>query len=172
MSSLVDWQIAMLCQDSKLVQPFDQEMINPASIDVTLGEYIYVEGRICGPEAERARWIKTYITEGYVLRPGQFILAYTEEVVRIPNWIETNFQLKSSRAREGLQHLLAGYIDPGFEGQITLELKNVNNRHDIHLYPGMRIGQLRFGRLSETPLNSYAVTGRYMGDMGAQPSKG
>lgn len=172
MSSLVDWQITMLCQDSKLVQPFNQEMINPASMDVTLGETIQVEGRICGPEVERSRWIKTSITEGYVLRPGQFILAHTDEVVQIPNWIEANFQLKSSRAREGLQHLLAGYIDPGFEGQITLELKNVNSRHDIELYPGMRIGQLRFGKLDERPLNSYAVTGRYMGDMGAQPSKG
>lgn len=172
MSALVDWQIAMLCQDSKLVQPFDQDLINPASIDVTLGNEILVEGRITGPEEESMRWNKVRLDFPYLLRPGQFILAATQEVVRIPNWLESVFQLKSSRGREGLNHMLAGYIDPGFEGRVTLELHNVNQRHDIELYPGMRIGQLRFFRLEEAPLKSYAVTGRYMNDMTVQPSKG
>jgi len=174
MSNLVDFQIRALCRESGLVEPFLPEMINPASIDVTLGNKILSEGLICGPEELRTRWIEHNLEddETYKLCPGQFILAHTKEFVRIPSSLEANFQLKSSRGREGLDHLLAGYIDPGFSGQITLELHNVNQRHSIHLTPGMRIGQLRFGKLEHCPLRSYAVTGRYMNDQGAVPSKG
>ena len=174
MSNLVDFQIRVLCRESGLVEPFLPEMINPASIDVTLGNKILSEGLICGPEALRTRWVEHELAddEEYILTPGAFILAHTREFVRIPVNLEANFQLKSSRGREGLDHLLAGYIDPGFHGQITLELTNVNQRHNLTLKPGMRIGQLRFGRLKEVPLRSYAKTGRYMNDEGAIPSKG
>jgi len=172
MSTLVDHQIRDLCRKSGLVEPLDVDFINPASMDVTLGSVIRVEGRVCGPANERVRWREVDITNGYTLSPGNFILAHTEECVRIPNWVECQFQLKSSRAREGLEHLLAGYIDPGFTGQITLELLNVNQRHNIELWPGMRIGQLRFNSLDVAPLRSYAVTGRYMNDKGPVPSKG
>jgi dCTP deaminase len=172
MSTQVDHQIRELCRNSGLVEPFDPEMVNPASIDVTLGNIVQVEGRICGPEHERTRWRTVDISNGFTLTPGQFILAHTAEFVRVPNWLESVFQLKSSRAREGLEHLLAGYIDPGFCGQVTLELLNVNQRHTIELYAGMRIGQLRFNSLDVAPLRSYAVTGRYMNDLGPVPSKG
>lgn len=172
MSTLVDHQIRDLCRKSGLVEPFDIDLVNPASIDITLGDTVLVEGRICGPENERTRWISVDISQGFVLAPGQFILAHTAEFVRIPNWVEAIVQLKSSRAREGLEHLLAGYIDPGFNGQITLELLNVNQRHSIELSAGMRIAQLRFNSLDMPPLRSYASTGRYMNDVGAVPSKG
>lgn len=172
MSTLVDHQIRDLCRKSGLVESFDPELVNPASIDVTLGDSVLVEGRICGPEHERTRWRPVDISEGFCLAPGHFILAHTAEYLRIPNWVEAQFQLKSSRAREGMQHLLAGYIDPGFCGQITLELKNVNQRHSIEMRPGMRIGQLRFNSLEIAPLRSYAVTGRYMNDTGPVMSKG
>lgn len=172
MSTLVDHQIRELCRKSGLVEPFDPDLVNPASIDVTLGETVLVEGRICGPEAERVRWIPVDIRNGFMFSPGQFVLAHTAETVRLPNWIEANFQLKSSRGREGINHLLAGYIDPGFSGVITLELQNVNQRHKLELYAGMRIGQLRFNSLETPPLRSYAVTGRYMNDMTVMPSKG
>jgi dCTP deaminase len=174
MSNLVDFQIRNLCREVGLVEPYESELINPASIDVTLGNVIQAEGRICGPEALRTRWIRHELKDDdeFILTPGAFILAHTREFVRIPNNLEANFQLKSSRGREGLNHLLAGYIDPGFHGQITLELENVNQRHNIILKPGMRIGQLRFGQLREIPMRGYAVTGRYMGDLGAVPSKG
>jgi len=172
MSTLVDHQIRELCRNSGLVETFDPEMVNPASIDVTLGDTVLVEGRICGPESERTRWIPVDISQGFMLTPGQFILAHTAEFVRVPNWIEAIVQLKSSRAREGLEHLLAGYIDPGFNGQVTLELLNVNQRHSIELMAGMRVAQLRFNSLDTPPLRSYASTGRYMNDVGAVPSKG
>jgi len=172
MSTLVDHQIRELCRNSGLVDSFNPEMVNPASIDVTLGETVLVEGRICGPEAERVRWIPVDIQNGFTLVPGQFILAHTAEVVRLPNWVEANFQLKSSRGREGINHLLSGYIDPGYSGKITLELQNVNQRHKLDLRAGMRIGQLRFNSLETPPLRSYAATGRYMNDMTVTPSKG
>lgn len=172
MSTLVDFEIRDLCRKSGLVEPFEPELINPASIDVTLGDTVKVEGRICGPEDERVRWREVDITQGFTLTPGQFILASTAEFVRIPNWILCQFHLKSSRAREGVEHLLAGYIDPGFCGQVTLELVNVNQRHSIELHAGMRIGQLQFNKLQNPPLRSYAVTGRYMNDLGPVPSKG
>jgi len=174
MASLVDFQIRNLCRNIGLVEPFNPEMVNPASIDVTLGGVIKVEGRSYGRPKDRARWINHEIDsdKGFILPPGGFILAHTNEYVRIPNNLESNFQLKSSRGREGINHLLAGYIDPGFKGQITLELQNVNSRHNVVLKKGMRIGQLRFHTLSEIPLRSYAVTGRYFLDEGAVASKG
>lgn len=172
MTSLVDFQIRNLSRDAGLVEPFDPEMVNPASIDVTLGSQIFVEGRVCGPAKTRVRWIEHTIEDTFELFPGQFILAHTREYVRIPNYLESIFQLKSSRGREGLNHMLAGYIDPGFCGQITLELQNINQRHSIFLTEGMRIGQLRFQTLDDIPLRTYAVTGRYHKDKGAVPSKG
>lgn len=172
MGTLVDHQIRDLCRRTGLVEPFDFDFVNPASMDVTLGSTIKIEGRTYGPLEERGRWFEVDITDGFTLPPGNFILAHTEEMIRIPNWIECQFQLKSSRAREGLDHLLAGYIDPGFMGQITLELLNVNQRHSIDIRPGMRIGQLRFNSLDIIPLRSYAVTGRYMNDRGPVSSKG
>lgn len=172
MATLVDHEIRDLCRKSGLVEPFDPDLVNPASLDVTLGSSIKVEGRVCGPEDERVRWRDVDISNGFSLAPGQFILASAAELIRLPNWIECQFQLKSSRAREGLEHLLAGYIDPGYCGELTLELLNVNQRHWIELWPGMRIGQLRFNRLEATPIRSYAFTGRYMNDKGPVPSKG
>ena len=168
MATLVDFQIRELARTAGLVEPFNPDQINPASYDVTLGTTILKEGVGAEP-----RWIPVDITGGvYVMQPGEFILAATEEMVRIPNSLECVFNLKSSRGREGFEHLLAGYIDPGFHGKITLELCNVNRHHRLALEPGMRIGQLRFSRLDAVPHRSYAVTGRYHGDSGVMTSKG
>jgi len=167
-STIVDHQIRELARMTGLVEPFNPEQINPASYDVTLGTTILKEG--VGSED---RWIPVDITGGvYVMQPGEFILAATEEMVRIPNNLECVFNLKSSRGREGFEHLMAGYIDPGFHGKITLELCNVNRHHRLALEPGMRIGQLRFSKLDAIPHRSYALTGRYHGDDGVRTSKG
>ncbi len=168
MATIVDHQIREMARMSGLVEPFNPEQINPASYDVTLGTTILKEG--VGSED---RWIPVDITGGvYVMQPGEFILAATEEMVRIPNNLECVFNLKSSRGREGFEHLMAGYIDPGFHGKITLELCNVNRHHRLALEPGMRIGQLRFSKLDAIPMRSYALTGRYHNDDGVVPSKG
>ena len=168
MATIVDYQIRDLARTTGLVEPFNPDQINPASYDVTLGTTILKEGVGAEP-----RWIPVDITGGvYVMQPGEFILAATEEMVRIPNNLECVFNLKSSRGREGFEHLMAGYIDPGFHGKITLELCNVNRHHRLALEPGMRIGQLRFSRLDATPHRSYALTGRYHGDDGVRTSRG
>jgi len=166
MSTIVDFQIRELCRSQGLVEPFDPSMINPASIDVTLGPEMYAETRECTFEKRKI------LKEGTWVAPGEFFLAHTAEMVRIPNSMECQFQLKSSRAREGFQHLLAGYIDPGFNGRITLEIKNVNRFTPLRIWPGLKMGQLRFADLAEMPLRGYSQTGRYHGDMGVSLSKG
>lgn len=166
MTTLVDHQIRQLCRDLGLVEPFNPEMINPASIDVTLGDKILVE-------TTDGDFIEFDISkETFFMPPGAFVLAHTAEYIRVPNNLECVFQLKSSRGREGYDHLLAGYIDPGFRGRITLELSNVRRFKELPLRSGMRIGQLRFAKLDEIPMRSYAVTGRYCGAETVQRSKG
>lgn len=162
MSTIVDHQIRDLARTQGLVEPFDPEFINPASIDVRLGPTLILED---DTEVDIENGV-------YVMEPGEFILAHTIEYVRVPPSLECVFNLKSSRGREGYQHLLAAYIDPGFHGQVTLELVNVNRKKRLPLEHGMRIGQLRFSRLDAVPMRTYAQTGRYHKDLGVQRSKG
>ena len=195
MATIVDHQIRRLCREQGLVEPFNPDLVNPASIDVTLGTKILVESepiyrlaRWSDPgevhevvsynskivkESPADRWTEVDIShEPYYMSPGEFVLAHTAELIRVPNDLECVFNLKSSRGREGYDHLLAGYIDPGFVGRVTLELVNVNRHQKLVLQRGMKIGQLRFSRLDATPMRSYAVTGRYQGDQSVQESKG
>ena len=99
-------------------------------------------------------------------------MAPTLEWVRIPDDLCAQFILKSSRGREGIEHLFAGFIDAGFEGILTLELLNARQLHPVKVWPGMRIGQLVFERLDAMPRRSYRETGRYCGDTTVQESKG
>ena len=166
MATICDYQIRMLCRMAGLVEPFDPEMINPASIDVTLGEEILVENDNGGFTPFNIK------EQTFYMPPGAFILASTAEWVRVPNSMECVFQLKSSRGREGYDHALAGYIDAGFHGNITLEISNLRRFKELPLTAGMRIGQLRFMKLDSSPVRPYSLTGRYQGDEGAQESKG
>lgn len=151
---------------SGLVEPFHAEMVNPASIDVTLGDEILVEN-------DHGTFTSVSIKdETFYMPPGAFVLAHTAEYVRVPANLECVFQLKSSRGREGYEHALAGYIDPGFCGRVTLELSNLRRFKELPLRSGLRIGQLRFSKLDEIPMRPYSVTGRYHGDEGVQESKG
>jgi len=168
MSTLVDFQLRELARNGGLVEPFNPDQVNPASYDVTLGPVIKREG--VGGEY---RWVPSDISSRpYGMAPGEFVLAATAEYIRVPVSLECVFNLKSSRGREGYEHLLAGYIDPGFHGEITLELCNVNRHHRLPLVQGMKIGQIRFARLDATPHRSYALTGRYHKDRGVVASKG
>ena len=172
MSTIVDHQIRWQARNNGLVEPFESEQVNPCSYDVRLGPNILTEGLAIGPAQLREPWTKRSIENNvYWLDPGEFVLAATLEMVRIPLTMECVFQLKSSRGREGYNHALAGFIDPGFTGRITLELQNINKRHKLPLKAGMLIGQLRFMRLDEIPLRSYAVTGHYNNDMDVSGSK-
>ena len=107
----------------------------------------------------------------YKLLPGHFCLAETCELFNLPEDISAQFVLKSSRARLGQNHLLAGWCDPGWHGsKLTLELKNERRYHGLPLYPGMKIGQMVFHRMSNVPVNSYAVTGHYNNHKTVMPS--
>ena len=168
---LCDHEIYNLVKRRLLVEPFVPELINPASLDVRLGENLLVEQEevvalqpfsIAGATKEKP----------FLLYPHQFILAETLEEFRFPDCIAGQLALKSSRAREGVEHLLAGYIDPGYCGRLTLELQNARSMHPVPLWPGMRIAQIVFHKMSMIPGKDYSRTGRYQGDTAVQGSKG
>jgi dCTP deaminase len=170
MSILPDYEIFCLARKG-LVEPFHQEMINPASLDVRLGENILIE------QPESPEFVPHSIAghtkeEPFMLQPHEFILAETFECFSVPNVVAGQLALKSSRAREGIEHLMAGYVDPGFKGRLTLELQNARSMHAVPLWPGMRIGQIVFHKMSLLPNKDYSVTGRYQGDLQVQASKG
>jgi dCTP deaminase len=168
---LVDHQIDELCR-AGMVTPYDPALLNPASLDVRLGDTLLIES------AESPALVPYPLqhhgeADPYWMRPGQFVLAQTVETFHLPDTIAAQFVLKSSRAREGLEHLLAGYCDPGWSGSVlTLELHNSRQLHNIPLWPGMRIGQMVWQRLAVPPRRSYRKTGRYNGDPTVQSSRG
>lgn len=147
------------------------ELINPASLDLRLGELIMIES------AEgldmRPLSLRGYTKEQpYELVPGQFVLAQTIEQFNMPEDIAGLFFLKSSRAREGYENLHAGYADPGWNGSaLTLELKNARQLQPLPLWPGLKIGQMVFFRMSRKPVISYATVGHYNGDLVTTGSK-
>jgi dCTP deaminase len=129
---LSDQDIRELCLQG-LVEPFDEELINPASLDVRLGTRLLIEA------AQSPELVPYTMEEPYLLVPGQFVLAETLEIFNLPDSICANFALKSSRAREGLSHALAGFADPGWHGsRLTLELHNIRQLHPVAIWPGMK----------------------------------
>lgn len=159
-----------------VIEHSDEDHINAASIDITLGDTLLVEGapRIGRPgrvislrdrDPLPVREVRIPDT-GYVLEPGQFILAHSQQVFHFPLNISADYKLKSSMARIGLEHLTAGWIDAGWNGStLTLELKNVLQNHAILLHAGDRIGQITFFQHEAVDhAHSYAARGRYNGD--------
>lgn len=158
----------------------DKKNINGASIDITLDDSIMVEqfsklnDVIDLHEKQGLSMNKLYIPNGYHLEPGEFILASSSEVFNLPNNIACEFKLKSSLARSGLQHALAGWCDPGWtNSKLTLELKNITRYHTLLLTPGMKIGQIVFYRCENVPTEeSYQVKGQYNNQSEVTHSKG
>ena len=173
MTILADFQIRQLMsRRPPLVTPFDESLVNPCSLDCLLGDEIMIESAQTPEMTTKLSIADTTKDDPFLLKPGQFILATTRETVTIPDDLSAIFMLKSSRAREGIEHSHAGFIDAGFSGTITLEISNVRQLHPLPLWAGMKIGQLVFSRLDEIPLNPYWQTGRYCGDQTVTPSKG
>ena len=178
MSVLVDFQIRELCENAKMVDPFDPTLVNPASIDVRLGNEIEIEA-FGTSELIRLDISEATRDEPFWLPPRGFCLAATLETFALPTTVCAQFVLKSSRAREGLDHLEAGWCDPGWglggddkRSALTMELKNAREVAAIPLFPGLKIGQMKFTTTEQPPLMSYEVTGRYNGDKSVQSSKG
>lgn len=183
MGILADFQIRALCWPGgeavmadpsvqPLVDPFDPALLNPCSLDVRLGETLMIES-VQGPELVQMSIEGTDEENPYLLKPGQFVLAHTVETFHLPDTIAAQFALKSSRAREGLSHALAGYCDAGWHGSVlTLELHNIRQLHAIPLWVGKPIGQMIFHTMDQRPLRDYSKTGRYNGDRSVSGSKG
>lgn len=167
---LCDTEIRALCSGG-LVTPYDPRLVNPASLDVRLGYELMVE------VADFPDMIPVDITghtqaNPFLLRPGEFVLGCTLETFQLPVDVAAQFALKSTRARQGLEHLMAGYCDPGWTGsKLTLELQNARRMHAVALWPEMRIGQLVFHRMSQTPAKDYSITGHYNNDVSVQSAK-
>lgn len=155
-----------------MVVPYNEELLNPASLDVTLGSNLMVEVEHT-PELQL--FSIEHCTQGdpYWLVPQEFVLAQTKEIMNIPKGISAQFALKSSRAREGIEHLMAGFAETGFNSSVlTLELQNARRLHSVAIWPGMKIGQLLFFQMAAPAETSYSVKGHYNGDSGVTASRG
>ena len=163
------------------VEPFDEAMIQPSSVDVRLDKFFRVfenhKYSVIDPSTEQAELTREVIAEGdepFILHPGEFVLASTYEIITLPDDIAGRLEGKSSLGRLGLlTHSTAGFIDPGFSGHITLELSNVANL-PVKLFPGMKIGQLCLIKLSspaEHPYGSAVYASRYQGQRGPTASR-
>lgn len=168
---LPDFEVRRLCLDG-MVTPFDPLLVNPASLDVRLGHQLLIES--CeSPQLVPYPLHQHSEADPYLLQPSQFVLAQTVETFSLPPTVAAQFVLKSSRARSGLEHLLAGYCDPGWHGSVlTMELHCSRQLHPVKLWPGMKIGQMVFHRMMATPDRDYSQTGRYNGDQQVTESRG
>lgn len=152
------------------ITPLDKEQVQPASVDIRLGNtFSIVEDLSTGVITlkDEVRY-KTINTDTYILLPGQFVLATTMEYVSLPDNLTAFVEGRSSLGRLGLFIQNAGWVDPGFQGEITLELFNAN-RCAIELKAGRRVGQLVFAEMDDTALKPY--NGKYQGQKGATGSR-
>jgi dCTP deaminase len=164
-----------------VVEPYDQSMVQPSSVDVRIDRFFRLfdnhKYEVIDPAAEQpelTRMVEVKPDEAFFLHPGEFVLASTYEVVSLPDDVAARLEGKSSLGRLGLlTHSTAGFIDPGFSGHVTLELSNVATL-PIKIWPGMKIGQLCFFRLSsaaEHPYGSERYGSRYQGQRGPTASR-
>ncbi|MFH5821647.1 dCTP deaminase [Georgenia sp. AZ-5] len=163
------------------LEPYEPEMVQPASLDVRLDRYFRLFDNHKYPvidpsqdQPELTRLVDAGPDSPLVLHPGEFVLGATYEAVTLPDDIAARLEGKSSLGRLGLlTHSTAGFIDPGFTGHVTLELSNTATM-PIMLWPGMKIGQLCFFQLSssaERPYGSGARGSRYQGQRGPTASR-
>jgi dCTP deaminase len=163
------------------LDPFDETMIQPSSIDVRLDRYFrvfanhrYTHIDPAEQQDDLTEMVEPKGDEPFILHPGEFVLGSTLEVITLGDTLASRLEGKSSLGRLGLlTHSTAGFIDPGFSGHVTLELSNVANL-PIKLYPGMKIGQICVIQLSspsEHPYGSSVYGSRYQDQRGPTPSR-
>ena len=152
------------------ISPLEKGQIQPASVDIRLGNtFSVIEDSPSGViTMDQEITYKTIQSNTYVLLPGQFILATTMEYFVLPDDLTAFVEGRSSLGRMGLFIQNAGWVDPGFEGEITLELFNAN-RCAIKLQSGRRVGQLVFARMDTPALHPYR--GKYQGQKGTTGSR-
>jgi dCTP deaminase len=170
-----------LAEGRVVLDPLDDAMVQPSSVDVRLDRYFRLfdnhKYAVIDPAEDQpdlTRLVEVDGNDAFVLHPGEFVLGSTFETVTLPDDVAARLEGKSSLGRLGLlTHSTAGFIDPGFSGHVTLELSNVATL-PIKLWPGMKIGQLCFFRLSspaEHPYGSDRYGSRYQGQRGPTASR-
>ena len=172
---------AELDGDRIRLDPYEPEMIQPSSIDVRLDRFFRLFSNHKYPfidpaenQPDLTRLVEVDGDAPFILHPGEFVLGSTFERVTLPDDVAARLEGKSSLGRLGLlTHSTAGFIDPGFTGHVTLELSNVATL-PIKLWPGMKIGQMCFFRLTspaEKPYGSADYSSRYQGQRGPTASR-
>ena len=178
---LSDRTISRLLAEGRIeIDPYDPALLQPSSVDVRVDRFFRVFRNNLYPyiDVKQAQEDLTELVEvgeqPFILHPGEFVLGSTLERVRLPDDLVARLEGKSSLGRLGLLiHSTAGFIDPGFDGHVTLELSNVANL-PITIYAEMKIGQLSFVTLSEpaaAPYGATALGSKYQGQKGPTPSR-
>ncbi|MDY2979522.1 MAG: dCTP deaminase [Lawsonella sp.] len=163
------------------ITTYDRILLQPSSIDVRLGRQFrtfnsnrYTHIDPAQQQDDLTTLVELDLRECFILHPGEFALATTMETIALSDLLAARLEGKSSLGRLGLMtHSTAGFIDPGFSGQITLELSNVSNL-PIKLYPGMRIGQVCFFELRNPvkhPYGDECLASKYQNQRGPTPSQ-
>lgn len=168
---LSDRSIKELIREGRLsIEPFREEHIQASSLDLTLGGDVILYKAECidirNPDMPVERL--TIPDGGLLIPPKAFLLATTEEYIKLPEDITAFVEGRSSLGRLGLFIENAGWVDAGFEGQITLELYNANSC-PIRIYRGVRICQIVLARLDRKAEKPYR--GKYQGQKGTTPSR-
>jgi dCTP deaminase len=164
-----------------VIEPLDPSCIQPSSVDLHIDRYFRVflnhtMGLIDVKQnlEDLTQMVTIEEDATFILHPGEFVLGSTLERVALPNDLVARLEGKSSLGRLGLLiHSTAGFVDAGWDGQLTLELSNVANL-PITLYPGMKIGQISFIRMTteaDHPYGSSSVGSKYQGQRGPIPSR-
>ena len=178
---LSDRTIGRLIDDGRIViDPYDESLLQPSSVDVRVDRLfrVFRNNRASFIDVKREQDLTELVEiegdEPFILHPGEFVLGSTLERVTLPDDLVARLEGKSSLGRLGLLiHSTAGFIDPGWDGHVTLALSNVANL-PITIYRGMKIGQLSFMGLTEpaeTPYGSGDLGSKYQGQQGPTPSR-
>jgi dCTP deaminase len=179
---LSDATIARCLAEGRIeIDPYDPSLLQPSSVDVRVdrffrvfrnNRYPYIDVKL--PQEELTELVEVDEGQPFILHPGEFVLGSTLERIRLSNDLVARLEGKSSLGRLGLLiHSTAGFIDPGWDGNVTLELSNVATL-PITVYPGMKIGQISFMQMTEpaaTPYGASAIGSKYKGQKGPTPSR-
>ena len=179
---LSDRTIRRLLQEGRIqIEPYDDSLLQPSSVDVRVDRLfrVFHNARYPFIDVKQRQEDLTELVEidgdrAFILHPGEFVLGSTLERIVLPDDLVARLEGKSSLGRLGLLiHSTAGFIDPGWDGHVTLELSNVANL-PITIYRGMKIGQLSFMELTEPaehPYGAGAIGSKYQGQKGPTPSR-
>ena len=179
---LSDRTIARLIDEGRIgIDPYDPELLQPSSVDVRVdrffrvfhnARYPYID--VKEPQEGLTELVEIDEDRPFILHPGEFVLGSTLERIQLPDDLVARLEGKSSLGRLGLLiHSTAGFIDPGWDGHVTLELSNVANL-PITIYHAMKIGQISFMQMTEpaaSPYGSSTLGSKYQGQRGPTPSR-